>query len=48
MIEFASGATGVALNLDEHSVGVVILVGFSSINEGDIAKTTGRIMEVPV
>ena len=48
MIEFASGASGVALNLDEHSVGVVVLSGFSSIKEGDIAKTTGRIMEVPV
>lgn len=48
MIEFASGARGVALNLEEHSVGIVILDGFSSIKEGEIAKTTGRVMEVPV
>lgn len=33
MVEFASGATGVALNLDEHSVGVVILDGFNTIKE---------------
>jgi F-type H+/Na+-transporting ATPase subunit alpha len=48
VIEFESGAKGVALNLEEYSVGVVIFSGFSTIREGMIAKTTGRILEVPV
>jgi len=48
MIEFESGAIGVALNLEEFSVGVVILSGFKSIKEGEIAKATGHVMEVPV
>lgn len=48
MIEFESGAVGVALNLEEFSVGVVILSGFKSIKEGEIAKATGHVMEVPV
>ncbi len=48
IVEFESGARGVALNLEEHSVGVVTLSGFGSIKEGDVAKATGRILEVPV
>lgn len=48
MIEFESGATGVALNLEEFSVWVVILSGFKNISEGETAKATGRVMEVPV
>ncbi len=48
MIEFESGAVGVALNLEEFSVGVVVLSGFKNIKEGEIVKATGRVMEVPV
>ncbi len=48
MVTFASGATGVALNLDEDSVGVIILGGFSGIKEGDEVKATGEILSVPV
>ncbi len=48
MISFDSGARGVAMNLEEHSVGIVILSGFESIHEGMIATATGKILEVPV
>ncbi|MDD2487405.1 MAG: F0F1 ATP synthase subunit alpha [Candidatus Gracilibacteria bacterium] len=48
LVEFESGATGVALNLEENFVGVVILAGFSTIKEGMIAKKTGKVLEVPV
>ena len=48
VVEFESGATGVALNLEEHFVGVVILEGFTKIKEGEIAKATGKVLEVPV
>ncbi len=48
MVTFASGATGVALNLDEDSVGVIILGGFSSIKEGEEVRATGNILSVPV
>ncbi|NDK08040.1 F0F1 ATP synthase subunit alpha [Candidatus Gracilibacteria bacterium] len=48
LVEFESGATGVALNLEEHFVGVVILNMFSKIHEGEKVKATGKILEVPV
>ncbi len=48
MIEFPGGVFGVALNLEEDSVGVSILGEFEGIKEGDTAKSTGRILEVPV
>lgn len=48
MVEFESGAVGVALNLEEFSVGVVVLSGFKSIKEGETVKATGNVMEVPV
>lgn len=48
MVTFASGAKGVALNLDEDSIGVIILGGFSGIKEGDEVKATGEILSVPV
>ena len=48
MVSFESGATGVALNLEENFVGVVMLDGFSSISEGMIATATQKILEVPV
>ncbi|MEM1060497.1 MAG: F0F1 ATP synthase subunit alpha [Verrucomicrobiota bacterium] len=48
MIEFDSGATGLALNLEETEVGAIILGDFGSIKEGDGCKTTGRLLSVPV
>lgn len=48
MVTFPGGETGVALNLDEDTVGVVILGDFSNIKAGDEVHTTGRILEIPV
>ena len=48
MIEFANGVYGLALNLERDSVGAVVLGDYKSITEGDIAKCTGRILDVPV
>ncbi len=48
MVTFSSGEVGVALNLEEDSVGVIILGDFSKIKEGDEVKATGKILEVPV
>ena len=48
MVIFPGGEKGVALNLDEDSVGVIILGGFSNIREGDVVKATGEILSVPV
>lgn len=48
VVEFDSGARGVAMNLEEHYVGVVVLSGFSTIREGMIAKATKKILEIPV
>src|SRR6201994_2664007 len=53
MLEFPANAAGIptyglALNLERDSVGAVILGEYEHISEGDIVKTTGRILEVPV
>ena len=48
MIEFPHGVFGIALNLEEDSVGAVLLGDFSQIKEGDTVKRTGRIISVPV
>ena len=48
MLEFPHGVFGIALNLDEESVGVVLLGESHAIKEGDIVKRTGRIISVPV
>lgn len=48
LLEFANGVMGMALNLEEDNVGVVILGPYTEIREGDQVKRTGRIMEVPV
>src|SRR3989338_3210949 len=48
MLEFPGGIMGLALNLEEETVGSVILGDFRSIKEGDTVKRTGRIMSVPV
>jgi F-type H+-transporting ATPase subunit alpha len=48
MLEFPGNTYGLALNLERDSVGAVILGEYEHISEGDIVKTTGRILEVPV
>jgi len=48
MIEFPHGVYGIALNLEEESVGTVLLGESSDIKEGDTVKRTGRIISVPV
>lgn len=48
MLEFPGGVFGLALNLEEETVGAVILGDFHKIKEGDVVKRTGRIMSVPV
>ncbi|MBE0446500.1 MAG: F0F1 ATP synthase subunit alpha [Actinobacteria bacterium] len=48
MLEFPNGIYGLALNLEEDNVGVVIMGEYTKIEEGDIVKRTGRIAEVPV
>ncbi|NOX42861.1 MAG: F0F1 ATP synthase subunit alpha [Gammaproteobacteria bacterium] len=48
MIEFPGNTFGLALNLERDSVGAVVLGPYEHITEGDTAKCTGRILEVPV
>ena len=48
LLEFDSGVHGMALNLEEDNVGVVILGADRQIKEGDIVKPTGEVVEVPV
>src|SRR4051812_13572165 len=48
MLEFPHNIFGIALNLEEDSVGAVLLGDFTEIKEGDIVKRTGRIISVPV
>ena len=48
MLEFPHGVFGIALNLEEDSVGCVLLGEHHAIKEGDLVKRTGRIISVPV
>lgn len=48
MVVFSGGEKGVVLNLEEDSVGVIILGDFSKIKEGDEVKSTSRILEIEV
>jgi F-type H+-transporting ATPase subunit alpha len=48
LVEFSNGVMGMAFNLEEDSVGVIILGDFTHIEEGDEVRSTGRIAEVPV
>jgi F-type H+-transporting ATPase subunit alpha len=48
LLEFPGGVLGVALNLDEHNVGAVILGNFEEIAEGQQVKRTGEVLSVPV
>ena len=47
MVEFENGAFGLALNLEEDSVGVVILGDYLDVREGQTVKRTGRVLSVP-
>ncbi len=48
LLEFPGEIYGMVLNLEEDNVGAVLLGNHKNINEGDIVKTTGRVVEVPV
>ncbi len=48
MIDLGQGITGLALNLDETEVGVIILGDYTQIHEGDEARATGKLLQVPV
>jgi F-type H+-transporting ATPase subunit alpha len=48
MLEFPGNLFGLALNLEQDSVGAVVLGEYKGLREGDTVKTTGRILEVPV
>jgi F-type H+-transporting ATPase subunit alpha len=48
MLEFPHGVFGIALNLEEESVGTVLLGDYTELKEGDIVKRTNRIISVPV
>ena len=48
MIEFPGGVMGLAMNLEEHEVGAVILGDDSKLKEGDLVKCSGRLLSVPV
>ena len=48
MLEFNSGAVGVVFNLEENSVGAVVLGDYLDVKEGEEVRTTGRLLSVPV
>ena len=48
LLEFPGGVMGMAFNLEEETVGALILGDYTSLKEGDQVKTTGRVVEVPV
>jgi F-type H+-transporting ATPase subunit alpha len=48
MLQFASGAVGVVFNLEENSIGTVVLGDYLAITEGEEVRTTGQLLSVPV
>ena len=48
MLDFGQGITGLALNLDETEVGVIILGDYTKLQEGDEVHATGKLLQVPV
>ncbi|MBI3468128.1 MAG: F0F1 ATP synthase subunit alpha [Planctomycetes bacterium] len=48
MVEFANGVRGLVFNLEENSVGIIILGDYLEIAEGDTVKSTGQLLQVPV
>ena len=48
MVEFSSGIRGMALNLETDNVGIVVLGNDREIQEGDVVRRTGAIVDVPI
>ena len=48
LLQFEDGTLGLALNLDVHEIGVVVLGDFAGIEEGQEVKRTGEVLSVPV
>src|SRR6516165_7178259 len=48
MIDLGHGITGLALNLEETEVGVIILGDYTELEEGNEVRTTGKLLQVPV
>src|SRR5438270_6249863 len=48
MLDLGHGITGLALNLEENEVGVIVLGDYTSLQEGDEVRTTGKLLQVPV
>src|ERR671914_387438 len=48
MVEFPNGVQGLAFNLEENSVGVIVLGDYLEIEEGDEVRSLGRLLSVPV
>ena len=48
MLDFGHGITGIALDLDETEVGVIVLGDYTKLEEGDEVRTTGKLLQVPV
>src|SRR6266403_4192124 len=48
MIDLGHGVTGLALNLDETEVGVIVLGDYTQLEEGDEVRATGKLLQVPV
>ena len=48
MLDLGHGVTGLALDLDESEVGVVVLGDYTQLEEGDEVRCTGKLLEVPV
>ena len=48
MLDLGNGVTGLALNLEENEVGVIVLGDYTLLQEGDEVRTTGRLLQVPV
>src|SRR6516162_4731437 len=48
MLDFGSGITGIALDLDETEVGVIVLGDYTKLQEGGEVRTTGKLLQVPV
>jgi F-type H+-transporting ATPase subunit alpha len=48
MIDLGDGVTGLVLNLEETEVGVIVLGDYTQLKEGDEARTTGKLLQVPV
>src|SRR5467141_883766 len=48
MLDLGHGITGLALNLEETEVGVIVLGDYTQLEEGDEVRTTGKLLQVPV